>query len=364
MSLRLLHVEAGMHLYGGAQQVLYLIRELRELGQQSALVCPKGAAVGVQAQQEGFEVFELGPNGDLDFGFISRLRKLIRGHRPDLVHLHSRRGADLLGSIAAYREGCPAVLSRRVDNPEHRLLARFKYRYPQRIVSISEGIQRVLEDCGAPREKLRVVRSAVDPAPFQTPAARAELESEFGLTPGGFVIGVVAQLIPRKGHRVLFQALQALQNAPETPQLICFGRGPEESALRSYASQLQLQQRIHFAGFRSDLARWVGALDLVAHPAMMEGLGVSLLQASAAGVPIVASRVGGIPEAVRDGVSGLLVDADDRQQLAAAIRQLMENPELRRQFGRQGRELIAAEFSTAVMARGNLAVYRELLASG
>ena len=364
MSLRLLHVEAGMHLYGGAQQVLYLIRELRELGQQSALVCPKGAAVGVQAQQEGFEVFELGPNGDLDFGFISRLRKLIRGHRPDLVHLHSRRGADLLGSIAAHREGCPAVLSRRVDNPEHRLLASFKYRYPQRIVSISEGIQRVLEDCGAPREKLRVVRSAVDPAPFQQPASREQLRLEFGLPPASFVIGVVAQLIPRKGHRLLFEALGELRDEPEAPQLICFGRGPQEQALRDYASELGLAQRVHFAGFRTDLARWVGALDLVAHPAMMEGLGVSLLQASSAGVPIVASRVGGIPEAVRDGVNGLLVAVNDRAGLREAIRQLMVNPQLRQQLGQQGRELIAAEFSTAVMARGNLAIYRELLAPG
>jgi glycosyltransferase involved in cell wall biosynthesis len=114
-------------------------------------------------------------------------------------------------------------------------------------------------------------------------------------------------------------------------------------------------------GYRDDLPRLLACMDLVVHPATMEGLGVSLLQASAAGVPVVASRVGGIPEAVRDGVSGLLVPPADVAALADAVLALLADPDACRRMGAAGRDLVAREFSVARMVEGNLAVYRELL---
>jgi glycosyltransferase involved in cell wall biosynthesis len=120
---------------------------------------------------------------------------------------------------------------------------------------------------------------------------------------------------------------------------------------------------VRLGGFRSDLAALLPCLDLVVHPALLEGLGVSLLQASAAGVPVVASAVGGIPEAVRDGVNGRLVSAGDPQALGAAVDALLRDAPLRRRLGDGGRALVRREFSVSAMTRGNVAVYRELLAS-
>jgi glycosyltransferase involved in cell wall biosynthesis len=117
------------------------------------------------------------------------------------------------------------------------------------------------------------------------------------------------------------------------------------------------------AGFRDDLSQILPCLDLLAHPATMEGLGVSLLQASAAGVPIVASRAGGISEAVRDGVNGLLVPPGDAAALGAALSRLLADADLRRRLGAAGRILIRDEFSADVMIEGNLSVYRELVAA-
>ena len=359
--LKLVHVEAGRHLYGGAQQVVYLLEQLQALGHDNVLVCPPGAAVADAAGALDVPVWPLGPGGDLDFGFSTRLAARLADHRPDLLHLHSRRGADLWGARAGHRAGVPVVVSRRVDNPEPRWLSALRYRHADRIVTISDGIRAVLEAGGVAADRLRVVRSAVDPAPFRDPAPAADFHARFGLDPARPVAAVIAQLIPRKGHRVLIEALVRLGHRAAGLQVLCLGRGPEQSALQGRIDAAGLGARVKLAGFVVDLPRWLAHFDFVVHPALMEGLGVSLLQASASGVPVIATRAGGMPEAVRDGVNGLLVSPGNVVELATAVGRLLEDPALRERLGAGGRALIDAEFSTAAMAQGNLAVYRELV---
>ncbi len=351
-----------MHLYGGAQQVAYLLEGLSRRGIDNVLVCPPGAAIGRHFSSSAVTVAEVACGGDLDFGFVGRLRKVIALHQPQLVHLHSRRGADVLGGLAARRAGVPAVLSRRVDNPEPRWWARWKYRRYAQVVCISQGIAEVLIAEGVAPDCIRVIRSAVDALPWTTPASRAEFCAEFGLRPDRLLVGVTAQLIARKGHSVLLQALGTL---PQRQQLdvVFFGQGPERATLEQEIAARGLSDCVYFGGFRKDLPRWMGSLDLLVHPAYMEGLGVSLLQASAAGVPIIASRAGGMPEAVRDGENGLLVPPGDVVALRTALQRLISDAELRRRLGRGGPELIAREFSVDHMVDGNLALYRELLAA-
>ncbi|MGH8518366.1 MAG: glycosyltransferase [Panacagrimonas sp.] len=360
--MRVLHVETGLHLYGGAQQVAFLLRDLaKQDGVESVLVCPPGAAIGKHfAADSAVRVIETPCKGDADLGFVARLRRVLRAERPDLLHLHSRRGADVLGAIAGRLCGVPVVLSRRVDNPEARAWVALKYRLHDRVIAISYGIADVLASEGVPASKLRVVRSSLDPAPWQAPESRAAFCAEFGVPDDddAVLIGVVAQLIERKGHRVLFEALRALPDRKRL-RVICFGQGPLRAALEREAADLG--ETVRFAGFRSDLGRWLGALDLLVHPAYMEGLGVSLLQASAAGVPIIASRAGGMPEAVADEQTGLLVPPGDAVALAAALRRMLDDANLRQRLGAQGRARIEREFSVETMVEGNLAVYRELV---
>lgn len=356
--MKILHVETGLHLYGGAQQVAFLLDGLSQQGVHNVLACPPGAAIGQHFAGSSVRVIEVPCSGDADLAFALRLRRVLREQRPDLVHLHSRRGADVLGALAARRAGIPCVLSRRVDNPEARLWVALKYRLHDRVIAISQGIADVLSAEGVPPSKLRVVRSSLDPAPWQQAESRAAFAQEFGVPPEALWIGVVAQLIERKGHRVLFEALRRLPSR-DGLRVIVFGQGPLGEALEREAAALG--GIFHFAGFRKDLARWVGALDVLAHPALMEGLGVSLLQASAAGVPIIATRAGGMPEAVANEISGLIVTPGDAGELAAALARLIGNAELRQRLGRQGRARIEREFSVEQMVRGNLAVYRELL---
>jgi glycosyltransferase involved in cell wall biosynthesis len=360
--VRILHVEGGRHLYGGAFQVLHLVRGLAARGHENLLACPRGCALA-EAAAPFAEVHGLPMHGDADLLMVGRLYRLIRASRPDLVHLHSRIGADVMGGIAARLAGVPVIHTRRVDNPEPRWLVALKYRLHDRVIAISDGIGRVLISEGLPAAKLRVVRSAVDHERYAAPVDRAAVRERIQVSADAFLIGVIAQLIPRKGHRFLLDALPELIAAHSEIQVCFFGQGPLADDLQRQIDEAGLGDHVRLAGFRDDLPEILPALDLVVHPALMEGLGVSLLQAASAGVPIVASRAGGIPEAVRDSENGRLVPPGDVAALRAAIGALLDDPEQRRTLGAGGRSLMAREFSIDAMVEGNLAVYRELLGS-
>jgi glycosyltransferase involved in cell wall biosynthesis len=292
-----------------------------------------------------------------------RLRGIIAVGRPDLVHVHSRRGADLWGGLAAWSRGVPALITRRVDNPENPLAARLKYRLYGRIITISEAIRQVLLSEGVPAEKISCVPSAVDHRRYAKPCDRDWFLREFGLQPTDRTIGMIAQFIPRKGHRFLIEAApEIIARCPEA-RFILFGKGPLQEDVRKMCDRNRIGDKMIFAGFRTDLERILPCLDLVAHPARMEGLGVSLLQAAAAGVPIVASRVGGIPEIVQDGVNGYLIDVGDRRAIMRRMIELLADPEKARRFGLAGRMIARSRFSIDAMVKGNLAVYREMLSA-
>jgi glycosyltransferase involved in cell wall biosynthesis len=358
---KVLHVETGRHLHGGAQQVVHLVTGLAGHGIQSVLACSRGSEIAAALRPVAARVEELPIGGELDFLLTSRLLRLAWEEDVDLVHLHSRRGADIFGGLAGRWGRWPVVLSRRVDTPESRLVCAVKYRLFDRVIAISQCIERVLLAGGVPAEKIRCIHSGIDPAPYQHPADRAWVCREFGIAEADLVVGLVAQLIPRKGHSVLLEAMPSLIDQFPNLRVVFFGRGPLVASLREEIERRGLGEHVQLAGFRGDLPQVVPALDLVVHPALAEGLGVALIQAAAAGVPIIGARAGGIPEIVRHEENGLLVEPGNATALAAAMRGLLSDESLRRQYGAAGRELVARQFTYGRMVAGNLDVYRELL---
>jgi glycosyltransferase involved in cell wall biosynthesis len=362
--MKILHVEAGKHLYGGALQVVFLMRGLAARGVQVSLACPPGSAIACAVRELGLPVHEMLMRGDADVGLVARLGWLLKAEQPDLLHLHSRRGCDTWGALAGRRNGLPVVLSRRVDNPESRWWAALKYRLPDHVVTISQGIRQVLLAEGVPAERITCVPSAVDTAQYR-PAreeGRAALVRAFAVPPDAPVIGMAAQFIERKGHATLLEALPEVFARHPAARVLLFGQGPLVEAVRARVdAQPGLRERVLLTGFRSDLDSLLPGLDVLAHPAHMEGLGVALLQAAACGVPIVGGRAGGIPEIVQPGLNGELVEPGDARGLAAALNRLLDSPELRIRMGEAGREWVERHFSIDAMVEGNLAVYRRLL---
>ncbi len=360
--LKVLHVEAGRHLYGGARQVAYLVEGLGHHGVESVLACPADSALAARDWSESVQLAPLPMGGDLDLRLVGRLGRLIDATGPDLVHLHSRRGADVAGALAGRRAGRPVVLTRRVDNPEPRWIVPFKYRLYDRVIAISAAIARVLAEGGVPRDKIVTVPSAVA-APADA-CTRGEARRRLALPDTVFVAGMAAQFIERKGHRVLLDALSGL--APDRPELrvVLFGRGPLRNELEAEVRRRGLGDVVQFAGFREDFEALLPGLDLLVHPALAEGLGVAVLQAARAGVPVVAAAAGGLPEIVEDGRTGWLVPPGSGAALAEAMAAVMTEPAVARTRAREAVARVRERFSVEAMVAGNLAVYRDLVPAG
>ncbi len=351
-------MEAGRHLYGGARQVLTLMHGLQARSIRNTLVCPSDSAIAEPARQQGVTVQDMAMGGDFDVSFAWRLAGMLRRIRPDLVHVHSRRGADTFGGIAARMAGVPAVLSRRVDSLDLPGMGQVKYAPYRRIIAISSCIHEQLAALGVPETKLRLVRSAVAAACER--AGEAAFDEEFSLPAEAFSIAVVAQLIPRKGHRYVLEAIAALRDAHPEIRVILFGRGPLHAKLARQVTALGLDEQVRLVGFCADLTRYIGHFKLLVHPAEREGLGISVLEAQAAGVPVVGFSAGGLLEAVADGETGLLVPPGDVPALTAAIRRLVEDEAQRVRLSAAGPAFVASRFGVDAMVEGNLAVYGEL----
>lgn len=358
-----MHIEAGRHLYGGARQVGDLIGQLAARGVDNTLVCTPEQPLAAEIREA--DVIRLAMGGDLDVGLLGRLRREIARVQPDVVHVHSRRGADCFGGWASRLERRPAIVTRRVDAaaPWPLLpLARLKYRPYRFVVAISRAVEaqmaRALGRHG--RQRLCVIPSAVETRRFAPDAAaRTALIEAFALPADAAIVGIVAQLIARKGHRWLFACLPELVRRQRNLCVLCFGRGPLGGALARQVAELGLEDHVRFAGFRADLPRLLPGLDLLAHPARREGLGVALLEAMSCGVPVVAAPSGGVVDILTSGVEGLLVPLADARAWVDAIGSLLADSARRSRMGAAGRARVRREHSPELMAERYMALYAE-----
>lgn len=360
--MKVLHLEAGRHLYGGGRQVAYLLDGLTDSPVENLLVCDRSAGMPEIIGNPRVRFYCWSLRGDLDVGLAWRLRQLLCYEQPDILHIHSRRG-ELPAMLAGLAAKVPMIVTRRVDNREPAWQVRWKYSRFRQVIAISQGIAEVLHRQGLPPAKIRVVPSAVDTDVFRPRRDLPAIRKRLQIQPGELALAVVAQLIPRKGHSVLFEALARLPSLRPDLAWRCFvfGQGPLNIELQRLSSAMEVRDRIHFAGFQASMAGILPAMDLVVHPAWREGLGVALLESAACGLPIIASRAGGIPEVVRHGSTGLLVPPGDASYLAAAIARLATDRPLRAAMGKAGRRRIVEHYSIDSMTRGNYQVYQQVL---
>jgi glycosyltransferase involved in cell wall biosynthesis len=247
-------------------------------------------------------------------------------------------------------------VTRRMDYPIKRsLYHRYVYnRQVDGIVAISEKIADILAEGGVRKEKIRVIYSGVDPAPFAEARERV-------LGSDAPVIGTVAVLEERKGHRYLLQAAALLKQKGHRLIYRFAGEGSRRGELQGLVRKLGLQEEVSFLGFVSDVPRFLASIDLLVLPSLYEGLGVSVLEAMAAGRAVVASRVGGLPELVDDSVTGLLVPPRDFSALATAIAGLISQRSRMNEMGKKAWKHVEQNFTMERMAKQNEEYYYELL---
>jgi len=361
---RTLHVELGRHRLGGTMQVYYLTRELHRVGAPCLLVTPLGSPLHGLAEADGVPCAPIQYAGDVDVLSTFKLWRIIREFKPEIVHIHSRRGADIWGAIAARLAGnCKVILARRVDDPvKHTWLNRLRYGpLCDRVVAVSQGIVRAVVKGGVPEGKIRQVYSAIEAHKYQADDAVADVRTELGLKVDAPVLGVIAQLIPRKGHRFLIDALPLIHAQHPTTQLLFLGEGESKADLQAQVTRMGLDDFVIFAGYRDDVGRVLRAMTLLIHPATMEGFANVAMQAQAAQIPVVTADVGGMPESVAHEETGLVVEPESASALATAISGLLADPHRCQRMGAAGKARVESLFTVDSMVQKTLAIYRELL---
>jgi glycosyltransferase involved in cell wall biosynthesis len=257
--------------------------------------------------------------------------------------------------------GVSRVVTRRMDYPlRGGWYTRRLYNHGvQAVVAISEGVRAVLIESGVDASRIHLVASGVEPDLF-TPSTttRAAARVRYGVADDMRLVVVVGALEERKGHAVLLDALSML--ADPRLRVLCAGEGAARAALEARRAALGLDDTVRFLGRVDDIATLLAAADLMVMPSHQEGLGVAALEAMAAGVPVIASRVGGLPEAVQDGETGILVPPGDAAALALAIARLAADRTLARCLGDRGAARVHERFTMAGMANATQALYHRL----
>lgn len=303
---------------------------------------------------------------------LLRLARILRLRRVHIIHTHLF-DPSVIGLLSAALARTPIrVMTRhysdyhtRIDKRWHMRLDQLCTRVSDRVIAVSRHTaDHMIEKEGAPPEKLRVVLNGLDPARVNVsgPDARERIRREFGID-DAYLLLVAARLHPEKGYEHLFRAMAVLRGRLSRPVLLLVaGHGDLLPHYTQMARDVGIDDLVRFVGFRSDVPDLMTAADLVVLPSVAEAFGLVLTEALLLGTPVVATRVGGIPEIVDDGRDGLLVPPGDGDALAAALVSLLEDPARRARMAGAGREKIRQRFAFADMVRAYENVYRELLA--
>jgi glycosyltransferase involved in cell wall biosynthesis len=296
---------------------------------------------------------------------VRELVAWLRREEIDLVHAHMFR-AEVIGTRAAVAAGTAVIVatvhSSRVRSADDvRLLASLTPSM-DRLVVPSEAIARKVRAEGRDGGRFAVVPNGIDLSRFTGPVRPCALRGEYGIPAAAPLLGVVARLEPEKGHRFLLEAMPAILRAVPETWLAVVGGGSELDPLRRQAASLGVEGRVVFTGRRDDVSALTADLTIAVLPSLREAQGISLLEAMARRVPVVASDVGGIPEVVTDGVDGRLFPPGDSAALTDAIVGLLRDPDLRRRLGDAGHATVADRFSIDAQVRRIQAVYDEELA--
>lgn len=355
-----MHIELGRELDGPARQVANLLNGLEKSHYDYSLVAVSGAEVIGAVTNQGVKINRIRQKEASGFKLVKALRKLIRYEKPDMLHIHSRPG-DFAAAWAGKREKKNMVYSVRTDATPTLIDRLFKLPMFSHIIAQSQSINRVLELANISPYKRTLIPGSVDSERFKpTKEAKQGFLTEFGIRGDGPVLGIAARLAHNKGHTVLFGALPTVIAKFPGARLLVFGQGPAQKDLMKEVARRGMEKYVKFAGHRPDLEHVLPYLDLYIHPALEEGMGVVLMEASACGIPIIATRIGGIPDIVRDRFNGYMVKPGDYPGLARHIVDLLEDTDQFRLFGKTGREIAVESFSIDRMVAAHRNIYRNV----
>lgn len=360
--LTILHTESSKGWGGQENRTLNEAIGLTRRGVRVLIAAQPESGLARRAAQQSIPVHLVPMRSNFDFKAIAQLRRLLRDEAVDIVNTHSGRDNTLAGLAAKTLRPRPAIVrTRHLALP---ITSRLSYTFiPDRIVTVSQYVAGYLIGAGVPPEKIDAIPTGVDLTRYDPAHTAPSLRAELGLRDDTPLIGTVAILRLKKGHRILLEAIPAVLARFPHAHFVFAGDGPQRANIEKAIAELGLGAQVHLLGLRPDVPDVLRALDVFVLPTFEEALGTSFVEAMAMRVPVIGSRVGGVPEVVRDQVTGLLVNPHDPADLARAILALLSDPARARAMGQAGRALVEQEFTNDIMCDRMLQLYTALLAA-
>lgn len=358
----------GLPIGGTEVLVDRLIRRLSDRYRFVVACLDDVGELGQRLIDDGYELHQLGRRPGFDWGCVRRLAGRVRDAGAQLVHAHQYTPYAYI-TAARLLGGRPPVLFTEhgrfhpdVSSAKRRMFNRLLTSRHDRLVAVGGAVKRALvEKEGLPAERIEVVYNGVASQPASISAERrAEIRREFGAAEGDFVVLQVARLDPIKDHSTALKALAEAVGQEPCIRLALVGDGPERLAIERQLADLRLQPSVAMLGQRSDVAELLAAADAFLLTSVSEGVPVTIIEAMAAGLPVISTRVGGVPEVIDDGDSGLLASAGDATALGAAMVRLARDANLRARLAARGRERVALRFSEEPMMQRYDDLYAEL----
>jgi glycosyltransferase involved in cell wall biosynthesis len=360
--VKIAQIEKQLSWGGQTQQALLLAKGLKELGINSSIICQPGSIISLRSKEEGLKTFELPMKGSDLFLSIFSLRRILKGERIDIIHAHSPR-AHLLASLSCMGTSTKVVRTKHNVNPiKGSIFGKIQYGFmTDRLVAVSEEVKRQMVSDGIPPEMIEVVYNGVEIGRFDPDRRHEEIQEEFHLK-GRKVVGSVMRLHPSKGIMTLIESIGAVAMKVQDVKFLIAGKmGENRLWIEREVMRRGIGQWVVFSDFRRDIPSILSVMDIFVLPSLREGLGSSILEAMAMGKPVIASCVGGIPEVVVHGHTGLLVPPGDAFELSCRIVELLSDKEKMRKMGMEGRKRVEELFSLEKMVKGNLEIYRDLI---
>jgi glycosyltransferase involved in cell wall biosynthesis len=367
--LRVLHIVTNLGIGGAERLVVSAARGLPRDRFESVICClTDRGPLAADAEAAGVTVHCVNAFPGLSNPqAFTRLLRIVGSVQPAIVHTHLQ-APNLYGRLAACLSRVPIVVATEHNvyaNKARRYIAveRVLARTTSALIAVSSEVQQFQSrQLRIPLSRIRVIRNGVA-APEATAEGVGALMKRVGQPADGVIrVATVASLTEKKGHEVLLRALARLREQGSPVVALLAGDGPQRTHLEALASDLRLKDSVHFLGAVGNPADVVAAADIFVLPSLVEGLPLALLEAMRGGKPVVATAVGGVPEAVTAGVNGLLIPPGDDKALADAITSLAASPERRLELGRRAKQTADRDFTERGYVDALANLYHELLA--
>jgi glycosyltransferase involved in cell wall biosynthesis len=373
-ALHVTHAVLSLDTGGLERIVVDLVRQGQRLGQQVSVVCVERPGVlAPQAEALGARLVCLDKKPGIRLGTRRRFRDVLAELQPDVLHTH-QVGALFYAGPAARAAGVPVVVhTEHINNirkaggsflrrQKMAMLWRWATRSASKFFCVSEDIATEMEARRiVPREKLAVVLNGINTEPFRQPLDRAAVRRSLGIPAAAPVVGTVGRLNEVKRQDLLLRAFAQVRKTRPAARLLLVGDGPMRGELEALAASLGVTAAVHFAGYQAQPERFLGIMDVFALTSRMEGLPLAILEAWAAGLPVVASSVGGVPDLIQNGRNGLLFESGDEATLTRLLGELLGNPDRAAPLGAAGRDVVFDRYDLRRMAGDYERSYRELL---